>query len=126
MSNCIEIDNPVVEFPASVIDFAKVREMVELGNSVPDDYDHDKITNVEYFTYWFFNSRNVQLFDDKVVVRFGRGRSSLTNRDFTGLLMYVIEPCMKQPFKWVLKIRDECDGFRSVCPCEIDFQNPRY
>ena len=115
MSNCIELANHVVTFTTSEIDVERFRNFLySIPKTEPEGHD---VGNGA----WWYLAQNTDFVSDKVVIRFGCGRSSHTWRDFRYVVNKIILPFMKGKKSHRFSCRDESDGFAKAYPLEVTF-----
>lgn len=85
MSNCIFIDKKTqeVRIPLSGIK-PELLEMIKKAQEDERAYP-DVNTPADYYHVWWFLSSNSEIVGDELIVLLGKGRSTHTHRDFTGL-----------------------------------------
>ena len=105
MSNCIMFENgsEQVSFPKDSFD---VEEFLKT-------YNEKIIEKNEYGNVWqWFLFGNWSILDHKLVISFGRSKSSHTWRDFDGTIRE-LSKFIKKPVKHKFIISDEMDDFKS-------------
>lgn len=117
MSNCIDLRNNVVHFPASAIDVLKVRELLD---RIPEEMPSWETDSVLYTAWWYLATCTV-VTDSNVTIRFGCGRSSHTWRDFLQLANMVLLPLFRtgQTHTHFFQVQD--DGFPGWLQWQVTF-----
>lgn len=115
MSNCIQIHNNRVSFFNDEINWAEINKLWEEHNL------HDYPFEIGDIFCWFL--RNNIYFDDEekgIEIRFGRGLSGHTWRDFRQTLWFLNEYIIKEK-KHTFKIADEGDEYDSIEEVIVNF-----
>jgi len=133
MSNCIQLHNFSVKFYEDEIDITKFFEAVDEYERRGDPYDHekrcgcpiDKEDAFKHYMFWYFLSKNSEVRSDEkgkyLRIRFGKGRSEHTHRDFKQTI-WAINLFMKKPKKHTFTLADEYDGFDELEQETVLFQ----
>jgi len=118
MSNCIDVvkGEKVVFFPDE-IDIEKFKALVDSVANLPKAPEEKD----GYYAWWFLQ-RNSAVDQRGVVIRFGQGRSTHTNRDFDGTLL-TLSKFMKKEKYHVFSVTDEGDGHRKVYTQTVKFKD---
>ena len=106
MSNAIFLRNNTVEFGSDEFDFSAYSEIHR------QHWNHSKESKdlaVEDFFCWFLKE-NTEYKKDKVIIKFGEGKSSHTWRDFSQVINFFV-PLMKKEKKHIFRISDESSMF---------------
>jgi len=125
MSNCITIEmKKSVTFKPNEIDavglyklIKEAEEKIKSGkDAVQDNIDP------KYKIAWWFLAQNTEFKrTGSVVIHFGEGRSSHTNRDFRATIYYLKDFVLKD--KWHrFWISDEYDNYESICETCVNFK----
>jgi hypothetical protein len=127
LSNCIDIlKGDEVVFLADEIDIKGFERLVnnakdlihEAGKSGNDFTQEELSSNMA----WWFLQKNSDICDEGVVIRFGHGRSTHTNRDFKGVIQTLI-PLIKRVKRHKFQITDEFDGHRQRFWMTVEFKS---
>jgi hypothetical protein len=122
MSNCITLHrNQKVVFLSDEIDVEGFKAM--MATAKDRDYKKGSLTPEEvdaYYAFWFL--RDCSFADRRgVIICFGEGRSSHTNRDFEGTLK-ILSRLIKKPKYWRFVATDEFDGHKRAFWINVEFQ----
>jgi len=120
MSNCIEIDNPMIYFRNEEIDRVALEKLlIEAGGNItigpgkcPFGYANDQEATLN--NVWWFLCGAVEFHDSNgVMIHFATGRSTHTERDFRSTLLILCK-YLKKEVNLSFKVRNEYDGFKRV------------
>lgn len=123
MSNCIELHNCEVEFTEDEFDveaYIKVMENSKVSPKAPSLGDNFA---------WFLADNSIVKANTNgtksIIIRFGRGRSSHTWRDFRWVVWY-LNQFIKKPKAHIFTAADEGDGFDNLFPLEVNWPYSSY
>lgn len=115
MSNCIEIKNHLVTFTGEEIDIEKFKKIAEEHKNHPRTFNEMK---VEDAFCWFIRDNHV-VRKDSVKIRFGKGASSHTWRDFAQTIN-LLQSLMKKERVHFFVIADE-GGYERFSDYKVTF-----
>ncbi len=123
MSNCISIRASEVIFTLEELDISGLMTLLDSVRAVTDYHDLDTLSHDQQIAWWFL-AQNTHLLDGgRVSIKFGRGRSSHTWRDF-GATLVLLSKFVRIPKRHTFYISDEFDGFKAQAPWRINFKTP--
>lgn len=130
MSNCIELstETQTVVFVPEEIDSGKLKLLLDSVQHIKSSGDPEylelatnkKENHSKYFAWWFLLRNTEFRPDGGVKIRFGRGNSGHTWRDFGGTL-YWLKDFIKKEKIHRFSIADEMDDFETYEPYIINF-----
>jgi len=122
MSNCIDLHHYTVRFGQEEIDsrafesfLATAEKEINGCNCASEEVDR------ELDTAWWFLCENTTVDEDSITIRFGRGRSTHTWRDFKATLK-LLSKFIKNPVKHIFAVADEFDGFDTLDEIVVNFK----
>ncbi len=118
MSNCIELHNYEVVFSQDEFDVETYLKVLE------EHKEHKRTPELDDSFCWFLrDNSSVKTNTDgikSIIIRFGKGQSSHTWRDFKWTIWY-LNQFIKKPKTHTFTASDEFDGFNQLFPIKISW-----
>ena len=101
MSNSIDLENHVVVFAPSDLDFLELRKKLRFRESEPSK-------EMDYEGWLIYNhlQGSVRFFEDRVIVAFGKGKIMLTWKAFEDCVNLIFKPLMRNSFVVSFRAKD--------------------
>lgn len=112
MSNCIQLHHHIVVMTKEQIDVSALKARIDKVKGL-EKAPEWKPSDDGYMIWWFLADNTEFETDGSVTIRFGKGRSGHTWRDFRALIL-TLSKYMKQEVKHAFLLADACDGFDTV------------
>ena len=115
MSNSIELYRFVVTFTPQEFDVVKFKELLgRYSYDIKPSWNPETREENDYYVLWWFLGANSEVDEnDNVTIRFGRGNSTHTWRDFRSVI-WLLNRFIKRPKIHQFLVADEFDDYENV------------